>query len=101
VKLQVDCFQRHSGQVYNVGGGPGCSISLAELTELCTTRTRNRLVLGSDLTTRPVDIPYYVTDSNKVRQATGWSPSRTVETTLDEVLDWLGRQRATLEPLLA
>ena len=101
VDLQVDCFQRHSGQVYNVGGGPGCSISLAELTELCTTRTRNRLVLGSDLTTRPVDIPYYVTDANKVRQATGWSPSRTVDTTLDEVLEWLGRHRAELEPLLA
>jgi CDP-paratose 2-epimerase len=45
---QVDCFERHSGQVYNVGGGLGCSISLAELTERCAARTRNRLVLGSD-----------------------------------------------------
>jgi nucleoside-diphosphate-sugar epimerase len=51
--------------------------------------------------TRPVDIPYYVTDANEVGQATGWSPSRTVETTLDEVLEWLGRHRAELEPLLA
>ena len=84
-----------------MGGGLGCSISLAELTDLCATRTRNRLVLGSDPVTRPVDIPYYVTDANEVRQATGWSPSRTVETNLDEVMEWLGRHRAELEPLLA
>ena len=43
----------------------------------------------------------YVTGANTVTQAPGWSLSRTVETTLDEVLEWLGRSQAELEPLLA
>jgi CDP-paratose 2-epimerase len=101
VSLQIDRFKRHSGRVYNVGGGPGCSVSLAELTELCAARTQNRLAVGSDPATRAADIPYYVTDANAVMQATGWSPTRKIETILDEVLEWLGRCRAELEPLLA
>ena len=101
VSLQSDQIDQHSGRVYNVGGGPACSVSLAELTELCAARTRNPLALKSDPATRPADIPYYVTDTNVVTRATGWSPSRTIETTLDEVLEWLGRYRAELEPLLA
>jgi CDP-paratose 2-epimerase len=50
---------------------------------------------------RLADIPYYVTDANVVSQATGWSPSRTIETTLNDVLEWLGQHRTELEPLLA
>jgi hypothetical protein len=41
----------------------------------------------------------YVTGANTVTQAPGWSLSRTVETTLDEVLlEWLGQRRAELSP---
>jgi CDP-paratose 2-epimerase len=97
---QIDAFDRHSGQTYNVGGGPAVSVSLAELTALCATRTGNSLVVGSDPTTWAADIPYYVTDIGRVRQATGWSPTHSAETLLDEVLEWLGCCRAELEPIL-
>ena len=44
----------------------------------------------------------YVTGANTVTQAPGWSLSRTVETTLDEVLlEWLGQRRAEIKSLLA
>ena len=101
VGLQIERIDRHSGRVYNVGGGLDCSVSLAELTELCAARTGHRLALGSDPVTRAADIPYYVTDTASVTEATGWSPSRAIKSTLDEVLEWLGRHRAELEPLLA
>ena len=32
--------------------------------------------------------------------ATGWTPKRSVEMILEEVLDWLGRHRAAVEPVL-
>jgi hypothetical protein len=44
----------------------------------------------------------YVTGANTVTQAPGWSLSRTVETTLDEVLlEWLGSVEPRLKSLLA
>lgn len=97
---QIDAFDCHCGQTYNVGGGPALSTSLAELTDLCAARTGNHLVPGADPQTRPADIPYYVTDNTRVTGATGWRPARSVETILDEVIDWLTQHRAVLLPVL-
>jgi CDP-paratose 2-epimerase len=97
---QIDVFDDHSGRIYNVGGGIGVSVSLAELTALCTARTGNRLELGCDPATRPADIPYYVTDNAAVCKAVGWAPTRSVEAILDEVLEWLTCHRSELEPVL-
>jgi hypothetical protein len=44
----------------------------------------------------------FVTGANSVTQAPGWLLSRTVETTLDELLlEWLGQRRAEIESFLA
>jgi nucleoside-diphosphate-sugar epimerase len=45
--------------------------------------------------------PFYVTDAARVTEATGWSPKRSVSMILDEVVEWLDKERATLEPILA
>lgn len=100
IRLQTGNFEAHAGKIYNVGGGPENSVSLAELTELCAMRTGRRLEIGSDPETRPADIPFYVTDSTMVRGATGWAPTRSVPMILDEILDWLARHRTALEPIL-
>ena len=42
-----------------------------------------------------------VTDAARVTEATGWSPKRSVSMILDEVMEWLDKERATLEPILA
>jgi CDP-paratose 2-epimerase len=100
IRLQTASLDRYSGQRYNVGGGIGTSVSLAELTDLCRARTASGLEPGEDPTTRPADIPYYVTDHEAVTGATGWTPKCSVEMILDEVLEWLGRYRAAVEPVL-
>ena len=100
ISLQTAALDQHAGHSYNVGGGIQTSISLAELTDLCRARTASRLEPGEDPTTRPADIPYYVTDHGAVTRATGWTPKRSVEMILEEVLEWLGRYRAAVEPVL-
>ena len=100
ISLQTAALDQHAGRSYNVGGGIQTSISLAELTDLCRARTASRLEPGEDPTTRPADIPYYVTDHGAVTRATGWTPKRSVEMILEEVLEWLGRYRAAVEPVL-
>ena len=98
---QIDAFDRHSGRTYNVGGGADGQ-RLAGRTDRGCAPPAPAIAwqLGSDPTTRPADIPYYVTDTAAVRQATGWAPTRSVETILDEILEWLARHRAELEPVL-
>jgi CDP-paratose 2-epimerase len=100
IQIQIGAFDICAGEVYNVGGGPQISVSLAELTELCAARTGRRLELGSHPEARPADIPFYVTDPSRVMTTTGWVPARSVESILDEVLDWLGQHRSALEPIL-
>jgi len=100
ISLQTAGLDQHAGRSYNVGGGIRTSVSLAELTDLCRARTASRLEPGEDPTTRPADIPYYVTDHGAVTRATGWTPKRSVEMILEEVVEWLGRYRATVEPVL-
>jgi CDP-paratose 2-epimerase len=101
VSRQVDALDEYSGRIFNVGGGPSASVSLAELSDLCAAHTGTRLVHQSDPVTRAEDIPYYVTDNDAVSRATGWLPTRSVEMILDDVIDWLTRHRVELEPVLA
>jgi CDP-paratose 2-epimerase len=100
VLCQIESLDRHAGRTYNVGGGPELSVSLAELTEACAERTGNRLSLGADPETKLADIPYYVTDNRVVAEAAGWSPKRTIATTLDDVLAWLRDHREELQGVL-
>ena len=100
ISLQTAGLDQHAGRSYNVGGGIQTSVSLAELTDLCRARTARRLEPGEDPTTRPADIPYYVTDHGAVTRAAGWTPKRSIEMILEEVVEWLGRYRATVEPVL-
>jgi CDP-paratose 2-epimerase len=97
---QVAQMSAHSGKTYNVGGGVGCSVSLAELTEICVERTGRRLAITSQPETNPVDVPYYVTDNSAVTAATGWRPRCSMTDLLDDVFAWLREHRRELEVIL-
>jgi CDP-paratose 2-epimerase len=98
---QLADIETHKGYVYNVGGGLSVSVSLAELTRACSIHTRREVAISSQLETRAVDIPYYMTDNTAVTNATGWRPSRSVNTILDDIFRWLIDNRRQLEPILA
>jgi CDP-paratose 2-epimerase len=84
--------QRHmpteSGEVFNIGGGPGNAVSLLELIQ----------EIG-ELTERPPEVIYdawrvgdqrwYVSDTGKFARATGWQPSVQVREGLARLAAWL------------
>jgi GDP-4-dehydro-6-deoxy-D-mannose reductase len=79
------------GEVYNVCSG--AAVSVKEIAEhlLQLAERPMHLVTDPDLQ-RPVDIPVLAGDNSKLRAATGWSPTISLETTLSDVLtDWRGR----------
>ncbi|RLB30551.1 MAG: 3-beta hydroxysteroid dehydrogenase, partial [Deltaproteobacteria bacterium] len=100
VAYQLDHMEDLSGSVFNVGGGPDRSISLLELTGMCRRLTGNEISIQSQAQDRAADIPYYVSDCRKVREATGWRPKRDLERILADTLAWLRENEKDLRPLL-
>jgi CDP-paratose 2-epimerase len=56
------------------------------------------LDIGSQPETRNGDIPWYVTDTARVRNATGWQPQRDLDSIFDEIFDWLRENEVLLAP---
>jgi CDP-paratose 2-epimerase len=99
IRDQVGQMPAHNGRTYNVGGGAGCSVSLAELTRICAERAGRRLPIDSQPETNPVDIPYYVTDNSAVSAATGWNPRCTTSGIVEDIFAWLWQHRRELEAI--
>lgn len=100
VMRQIAALDRIAGRTFNVGGGRARSLSLRELTALCTRLTANSLDIGRVADTATADVPWYVTDNKAVSAEVGWEPARTAEGTLEEVCRWLTDHRTLLEPIL-
>lgn len=79
------------GEVYHVASGHGVSIRTL-LEQLLKMATVSITVEQDAARMRPSDTPILIGDASKVRQATGWQPTISIEQTLRDVLDdW--RQR--------
>jgi CDP-paratose 2-epimerase len=89
------------GQIYNVGGGIENTVSLAELTDLCSKITGNDIEIGSSIENRPGDLPIYVTDNSKITDFSGWKPEISVPALLQEVHDWFILDQASLKDILS
>ena len=86
-----------AGEVYNVGGGPGNSVSLLELIAQVE-KVTGREVHYKFEPARPGDQLFYVTDFSKLRQHTGWRPRLNVRETLMAIQDWRQRYTKSLAP---
>lgn len=98
---QVEHLDDLNGETFNVGGGPENAVSLLELTQICQKIAKKSIKIAENPQNRPADIPIYITDTTKVRRATGWRPRRDVESIVAEIVDWIEFNRETLRPVLA
>jgi GDP-4-dehydro-6-deoxy-D-mannose reductase len=75
-----------SGEVYNVGTGR--RLKLAEMLEILRSLARARVDVRVDpARVRPVDQPLLLADASKLKAATGWVPTYSIEQTLADMLD--------------
>ncbi len=87
----VDAYVRllargEAGEIYNVASGQG--IGLEDLLFRIAGLLGVRPIPEADPELmRPADIPHLVGDAAKLRAATGWSPRRSLDDTLRDVLD--------------
>ncbi len=89
VQCLVDDDPVFRGEVFNVGGSAGVTLSLKETTAICAQLTGHRLEIGSVAPTRPGDLIWYVTDNGRTAEAFDWKPSRSAQDILQDTFQWI------------
>ncbi len=93
--LALKNIDRVKGQAYNIGGGPGNTISLIELMDTLQQKFGYQLIL-SHADTRPGDQPIFVADIRKAKRDLGWEPQIDVATGVQRLNDWLIANKQTI-----
>jgi CDP-paratose 2-epimerase len=101
IKIQLNDFNRFSGEIFNVGGGLDVSVSLHELTDICERITGNRIDIKRVKEKRSADIPVYITDNSKINETCGWLPEIAPESILSDVFDWIRINEQNIKKLLS
>ncbi len=99
IQKQLAVISDHSGEVFNVGGGAAISTSLRELTELCRERLGEVPISGVPETSW-VDVPLYISDCAKARNAFGWEPARSPSQIVADIIEWIRHNETALSELL-
>jgi CDP-paratose 2-epimerase len=81
-----------SGQVFNIGGGPANTTSLLELLNTIG-GLRGRAPEVRFDAWRPADQQFYVSDTRRFAEATGWAPKVGVREGVGRLLEWLEENR--------
>ncbi|HXF61578.1 MAG TPA: SDR family NAD(P)-dependent oxidoreductase [Caldilineaceae bacterium] len=81
-------IERTAGEAFNIGGGPDRAISLLELLAQIE-QLQGRPVVRTFAGWRRGDQRYYVSDTGKFAQATGWQPHVSLQEGLSRLYEWL------------
>ena len=93
----IEKIDTASGQIFNLGGGPGNTLSLIEF--LNQMEEMGMEVNYSFGDTRPGDQPIFISDNSKAEKILGWKQETNVEQGLKKLLDWLKENKSTIETL--
>jgi CDP-paratose 2-epimerase len=84
----------------NVGGGPPCSLSLVEATDLCRELTGNEVPIERIEEARPGDVPLYVSDCGRLYERTEWRPRHSPREILAAITSWVEENDRSLDATL-
>ena len=83
-----DAIESASGEAFNIGGGPANTISLLELLDLIAELLGERPAYTIE-PWRPADQRYYVSDTSKFQELSGWAPRVGVRDGVTRLAAWL------------
>jgi CDP-paratose 2-epimerase len=99
--IQLNNFNKYSGNIYNIGGGKENSVSLQELTKICEKVTGNKIRVASVKKNRPTDLISFITDCRKLKKISGWKPKKKAEETISDIAKWINENKEQLKNLLS
>jgi CDP-paratose 2-epimerase len=88
-ELAAQNIARSAGQVYNIGGGPGRTLSIWTETKPLLEKLAGRALEVSYGDWRPGDQKVYVSDISKAKSEFGWEPRVAPEEGLRRLWDWI------------
>ncbi|ODS34566.1 MAG: nucleoside-diphosphate-sugar epimerase [Candidatus Scalindua rubra] len=100
IDLQLCRMSDFNGNIYNVGGGNKCSLSLLETTQLCREITGNKIEMGKIEENREMDVRIYISDNSKVQKDTGWLIKKAPRDILCDIYTWIRDNDRILEKVL-
>jgi CDP-paratose 2-epimerase len=100
VDEQIQNLKKYNGQVFNVGGGLECSVSLKELTGLCEEITGNKILIEKVPENRIADIRIYISDNSKITALSGWKPEIRPKEIVREIHGWISDHQHELIDIL-
>lgn len=86
--LLLDGIDRTRGQAFNLGGGPGNTVSLRELVAMLTDLTGRPVPVQYD-EPRVSDQRYFVTDTGKIERWVGWRPTVSATGGVELLYRWM------------
>ena len=100
VNYEIHNADNVNGEIFNAGGGASNSVSLLELTQICSSISGNTIPIASVKETRQADIKSYITDNTKVTEQTGWKPEKNIQNIFEDIYFWLKEHEHSLKPIL-
>lgn len=79
-------------EVFNIGGGPGNTVSLLEFLDEIKRLTKKENIVSFD-DWRPSDQKVYISDILRVRKKLNWEPSITPLEGMKKIIQWVGANR--------
>ncbi|SDK75773.1 CDP-paratose 2-epimerase [Salinimicrobium catena] len=81
-----------AGEVFNIGGGPENTVSLLEILNLIKEKADKKMDVSFE-DWRTGDQFYYVSNTDKFKEATGWKPKYKVGQGVENLVHWLCENR--------
>ncbi len=87
-EMAIDCIDKTSGHIYNIGGGIQNSVSLLEAIEIM--KGKLGIAIPYEMYPwRPGDQRVFVSDTTKAQTDFGWSPQVSVPDGIERLLEWV------------
>ena len=97
---QIHNIGQYNGEIYNVGGGADCCVSLQELTTLCEEVTGNKIPIERVVENRVADVRIYITDNTKIKLLSDWQPLKKPKEIVCEIFEWIKENEVILNKIL-
>jgi CDP-paratose 2-epimerase len=99
VEKEMEQVGRIRGQVFNIGGGLGQTVSLVEATELMRRKFGSSVPVTIQAEARKADLAIYATDTRKAQRVLGWAPRIGIEEGFDRIIAWVRENEDSLRGL--
>ena len=86
---QIKNINKISNKLFVVGGSKKSFTSLKNLTKICQKITGNKILISKKKDTSIYDIPYFISNNQKVSKAYGWKPKKKISDIVTDITNWI------------